>query len=333
MSAHTEPASEGASPLVSVVIPTYGRNEHLVEAVSSVTGQTYDGIELCIVDDGSPIPVSETLPDDSFEDIDSVTFVRHEQNRGANAARNTGIRTARGEYVAFLDDDDVWHETKIARQVAAFDAADSEVGVIYTGKRAAGPDGVTVTTPTAEGNVIKDLLTGESFGQFSSVMVDADVIDAAGLPDERFPAWQDREWFFRLAQHCHFAPVREVLTYRRVGLPDSITKKFEQKRDVAYPLFVEKHYPLAREYGRYYARTFVASLRTSLARSAVNAGRYGEARKYFCLAFAANPLYRPVHAHLLPSLGGKWTYQSAAFLRRLALREKPNDSSAPQNIS
>ena len=329
MSAHTETGNEEKGPvvrneegrpLVSVVIPTYGRNEHLPEAVASVAEQTYDAIELCIVDDGSPTPVSETLPESSVESIESVTFVRHGENRGANAARNSGIRTARGSYVAFLDDDDYWHETKISRQVDAFETGPSEVGVVYTGKRAEGPDGVTVTTPTAEGNVIRDLLSGESFGQFSSVMVRADVIDAAGLTDERFPAWQDREWFFRLAQHCHFTPIPETLTYRRVGLPDSITKKFEQKRDVAYPLFVEKHYPFAREYGRYYARTFLASLRTSLARSAVTAGRYREARKYFWLAFSANPLYRPAHLHLLPSLGGKWTYQPAAFIRRVAVK-------------
>lgn len=331
MSAHTEPATEETGPLVSVVIPTYGRNDHLTEAVESVVGQTYDTIELCIVDDGSPTPVSETLTDVSFDEIDSVTFVRHEQNRGANAARNSGIRTARGDYIAFLDDDDHWHETKIERQVSAFETSDSEVGVVYTGKRAEGPDGVTTTTPTAEGDVVRDLLSGASFGQFSSVMVDTDVIDAAGLPDERFPAWQDREWFFRLAQHCHFAPVPETLTYRRVGLPDSITKKFEQKRDVAYPLFVEKHYPLAREYGRYYARTFLASLRTSLARSAVTANRYREARKYFCLAFVANPLYRPAHPHLIPALGGKWTYKSAAFVRRLAVNREPADSSLSPN--
>ncbi len=305
-----------APPLVSVVLPTYGRNERLRAAVESVIDQTYGNIELLIVDDGSPTPITETLDDVSFDRLESVTFVRHNENRGANVARNTGIRVSNGKYIAFLDDDDRWHETKIARQVDAFAEADSEVGLVYTGLQATNSNGTSVTTPTAGGDVVKDLLVGKTFGQFSSVMVDADVIDAAGLLDERFPAWQDREWFFRLAQHCQFKPLQETLTYRRTGLPDSIGKNFERKRDVAYPLFVEKHYPLAREYGLYYARAFLASLRRTLGRSAIRAGQYREARRYFLLSFAANPLYQPVYVHLLASIGGKWTYKPAQFLRR-----------------
>lgn len=319
MDARTDATSEDVCPLVSVVIPTYGRNDHLPEAVQSVLDQTYSNIELFIVDDGSPTPVAETLPDLPFETLSAVTFIRHDENRGANVARNNGIRAATGEYIAFLDDDDRWHESKISRQVATFEESDEAVGVVYTGKRTDGPDGTTVMEPSAEGDVVEDLLVGEEFGQFSSVMVERDVIEAAGLPDERFPAWQDREWFFRLAQHCHFKPVPEILTYRRVGLPDRITRKFEERRDVAYPLFVEKHYPFAREHGLYYGRTFLASLRMNLARSAVRADQYERARNYFLLAFFANPLYRPVYPHLLASLGGKRTYELAATVRRKAM--------------
>jgi len=304
-----------SKPTVSVVIPTYGRAEHLPGAIETVTNQTYKNIELLVVDDGSPTPVVETLSAETMSEAD-MEIIRHDKNKGANVARNTGIRAATGEYLSFLDDDDRWHEDKLRRQVAAFAAASPSVGVTYTGKRTEGPDGTTVTTPTAEGWVLKDLLTGESFGQFSSVMVRTDVIDAAGLPDERFPAWQDREWFFRLAQHCQFKPVTETLTYKQVGLPDSITKQFGQKRDVAYPLFVEKHYSLAREHGTYYARTFLASLRTILARSAVRANRYREARKYFLRAFRANPFYRPLHPHLLASLGGRRSYESASRVQK-----------------
>ncbi|WP_336135426.1 glycosyltransferase family 2 protein [Natronomonas amylolytica] len=303
-------------PRVSVVIPTYNRSEYLPEAVESVVEQTYDSIELFIVDDGSPEPVAETLTGCDLDRLDSVTFIRHNENRGANVARNNGIRAATGEYVAFLDDDDRWHESKVSRQVETFESSAPEVGVVYTGKRTNSPAGTTVSAPTAEGDVVEDLLRGTNFGQFSSVMVGADAIEAAGLPDERFPAWQDREWFFRLAKHCHFKPVRETLTFRRGGTPNNITSNFEAKRDVAYPLFVEKHYPFAREHGLYLARMFLATMRRNLARSAVHAGRYQEARKYFLWAFLANPLFRPVYPDLIASLGGKWTYESASSLRK-----------------
>lgn len=311
--------TDGSSPLVSVVIPSYGRNDNLPEAIDSVIEQTYSPIELLIVDDGSPTPVTDTLPNLDFDRLDSTTFIRHNENRGANAARNSGIRAASGKYIAFLDDDDRWDETKISRQVEAFETGDSKIGVVYTGKKTTSPQGTTVTKPTMRGDVMKDLLTGESFGQFSSVMVRSAVIDEAGLPDERFPAWQDREWFFRLAQECHFEPIPEPLTYRQVGHGDRITTQFEKRRDIAYPLFVEKHYPLAKQYGIYYARTFLAALRTNLASSAVRANEYGEARKYYLLAFAANPLFRPAHKHVLASLGGKRTYDTAAKLRKKAI--------------
>ncbi|OYR41436.1 glycosyl transferase [Halorubrum sp. Eb13] len=313
---NTGSSTNQSQPLVSVVIPTYNRSEHLPDAVESVVEQTYDSIELFIVDDGSPKPVAKTLTDSDLDRLDSVTFIRHNENRGANVARNNGIRASKGKYVAFLDDDDRWHETKISRQVETFESSAPEVGVVYTGKRTDSPSGTMVTAPTAEGNVIKELLKGTNFGQFSSIMVAADAIDAAGLPDERFPAWQDREWFFRLAKHCHFKPVQETLTFRQGGVPGNITSNFEAKRDVAYPLFIDKHYDFAREHGLYLARMFLASMRRNLARSAVRAGRYREARKYFVWSFLANPLFRPLHPHLVASLGGKWTYESASLLRK-----------------
>lgn len=302
--------------LVSVIIPTYGRNETLPRAIKSVLQQTYDDIELIVVDDGSPTPVSETLPDISFDHLTSTTFIRHNKNRGANVARNNGIRSATGEYLAFLDDDDQWRETKISRQVDAFEASDQSVGVVYTGVRKYTPTGKTVQVPSAEGDVVKYLLTGGSFGQFSSVMVRHDAIENAGLPDERFPAWQDREWFFRLAQDYHFKSISEPLTIRETRRSDSITRNFEEKRDIAYPLFIEKHYPFAKEYGRYYARMFLASMRATLGSSAVIAGEYRQARKYFVLSFLANPFYRPVYTRLIASLGGKRTYKFASSTRK-----------------
>ncbi len=308
--------SDGGLPLVSVVIPTYGRNEHLPNALESVIDQCYPEIELLVVDDGSPEPITEAIGEYSFSELRSVTFIRHHRNRGANAARNTGIRAAEGEYIAFLDDDDSWHDEKISKQVKAFLSAPPDVGVVYNGKRTEHPNGTTIMNAEAEGDVLQALFRGVTFGQFSSIMVDADVIDTVGLPDERFPAWQDREWFFRLAKHCHFKPVPEILTYKQVGLSDNITKNFEAKRDRAYPLFLEKHYSLAREYGWYAARTFLATQRWILARSAVRAGEYKEARKYFVLAFLANPLYKQIYPHLVASVGGKWSYKAASVLRQ-----------------
>ena len=116
--------SNSDAPLVSVVLPTYDRPALVRKAVASVGAQTYPNVELLVVDDCSPTPVEQALEGLSLGPSIAVRVLRHEENRGGNAARNTGIRVAAGEYVAFLDDDDRWHPenrppgTSVSRIVA-----------------------------------------------------------------------------------------------------------------------------------------------------------------------------------------------------------------------
>lgn len=102
------------APLVSVVIPTYNRVGTILAAVRSVLDQDYAPLEVIVVDDAS----SDDTPHVLSAFADRVRYVRHESNRGASAARNTGIQTARGEYVAFLDSDDTWRSDKTSLQLA-----------------------------------------------------------------------------------------------------------------------------------------------------------------------------------------------------------------------
>ncbi len=88
------------------MIPTYGRPEFLEDAVRSVADQTYDPLELVVVDDCSPAPVETQFTEADLGELHNVRFLRHEENQGANAARNTGIRAGNGEFIAFLNDDD-----------------------------------------------------------------------------------------------------------------------------------------------------------------------------------------------------------------------------------
>ena len=115
------------SPKVTVVIATYNRADLLPRAVNSVLAQTYSDFELIIVDDCSTDgtdAVLQQLPDPR------IHHIRHESNRGAAAARNTGIAYARGEYVAFLDDDDECTPNRLSDQVSVLDS-NSEVGMVY----------------------------------------------------------------------------------------------------------------------------------------------------------------------------------------------------------
>ena len=121
-------------PAVSVVIPTHDRPDLLLRAVASVLAQTVTDLEVVVVDDGSARPVE--VHDDR------VTVLRHDTALGAPAARNTGVAASTGDVVAFLDDDDQWLPTKLARQLAVLEARDDvvlvgchheEAGLAYRG--------------------------------------------------------------------------------------------------------------------------------------------------------------------------------------------------------
>jgi glycosyltransferase involved in cell wall biosynthesis len=305
-------------PLISVILPTYNRPEYLISAAQAVTEQTYDSIELIVVDDNSSTPASEVLEDVGLDSLVRLRVVRHETNKGANAARNSGIRKANGEFIAFLDDDDRWEPQKLERQAQEFEDAGSNTGLVYTWIQYVNPDGSNrnTKTPNTRGDVTHALLTGKRVPEFSAVMVRAAVTEQAGLLDERFDSWQDREWYIRLSQHCRFQPVRELLTVRYMGHGDQITDNFERKRDETYPLFIRKHRPLAAEYGTFCERRFIAEHSRILAWSAIRNDHYGEARRLLLRALWYYPLSTESYMNLFASIGGKHTHRLAQRLKR-----------------
>ena len=111
-----------SSPLVSVIVPTYNRAEVISGAVESVLAQTYKNIEIVVVDDGSTDDTQAKL-----EEYAGRIRVVRQANRGPAAARNHGIQVALGEIIAFLDSDDLWLPTKLARQVALLTAGGDSV--------------------------------------------------------------------------------------------------------------------------------------------------------------------------------------------------------------
>jgi glycosyltransferase involved in cell wall biosynthesis len=105
-----------SQPLVTVIIPTYNREQYISEAIDSVLAQTYSNIELIIVDDGSTDNTIERLQTYGPK----LRYIQQE-NGGIGAARNAGIAQATGEFLAFLDSDDCWTPDKLTLQIAAFD--------------------------------------------------------------------------------------------------------------------------------------------------------------------------------------------------------------------
>ena len=115
------------NPLVSVIIPVHNRFELAYEAIESIIAQSYRPLELIIIDDDSDLPFQ---PQHISDVESSVILIRHEINKGPGAARETGRLAASGEFLAYCDSDDIWHEDKIAKQIAIL-KANPDVGMCY----------------------------------------------------------------------------------------------------------------------------------------------------------------------------------------------------------
>ena len=104
--------------LVSVIITTFGdRQDYLLEAINSVLNQTYDNIEIIVVDDNGQNTPAQISNESFLKNKENIIYYPLKENSGAQVARNTGIFVSRGKYIAFLDDDDIWDKEKIRKQV------------------------------------------------------------------------------------------------------------------------------------------------------------------------------------------------------------------------
>lgn len=305
----------GSNPLVSVVIPTYDRPA-VVRAVDSVRRQTYEPIELLVVDDCSPTPAADRLDTEDDRGLARFECIRHGENRGGNAARTTGIEAATGAYVAFLDDDDEWAPEKVERQVRALRSSAAEVA--YTGVRNVDGEGRTLSLRTHrfEGNVSERLLYGNFVGTFSCVMVSADAIGRVGLPDERLPCWQDWEYYLRLADEYEFVAVPEPLVIRHNASTGQISRSFVEKRETAYPHLRETIERIAAPKGRLVRRRALAALDHQLGYAALANGEYEDARRYLLRSVSRYPLSPKVYPYLLGALGGKRVYPALRRRKR-----------------
>lgn len=198
-------------PTVSVVMPTNRRSEYLAEAVSSVRAQSVPASEIILVDDGSPEPGLADIAHDL-----GVTYIR-QPPRGISAARNAGVAAARGDWIAFLDDDDVWHPDRLAAQLAAL-AARQDAIASYTGGWYMDAEGRRFGAGwSAPHSTSLAMLRGEvPFPRITTVLVRRDAAIANGGFRTDFEPTEDNEWMLRLLTLGEFAAADQALVgYRR----------------------------------------------------------------------------------------------------------------------
>ncbi|MDL0132508.1 glycosyltransferase family 2 protein [Halobacterium salinarum] len=268
MTKTTEP-----TPLVSVVIPTYERSEYLEGAIKTALGQTYDNIEIVVVDDGSSNQYADKI---AAEFSGSVKCVRHEENKGLSAARNTGIRESNGEYIAFLDDDDRWHKMKIARQVSALEK-DATAGLATCLVVSITPENEIVHCERSapSGDCSDEILINNKIGTPSRVLVRQECFEEIGVFDESLPTKQDWDFYLRLCQEWNVTAVEDHLCFRVIhDSMSSSSSALERDKNT----ILEKHEKRIRNSGLW--KQAKAAVSEEIGRSYLDEGELRKARNY-----------------------------------------------------
>ena len=201
--------SDGNNFLVSAIIPTHNRSRLLNRSINSVLNQTYSAVDCIVIDDGSTDNTTEVI--DEIKD-DRLIFFSHKSNKGASAARNTGIRNSNGEFIAFLDDDDEWLPTKLEKQVEILRNLPSKIGMVYcwmdyfeNGKL------IYEHHPKLRGSVFLEVLETQRLGGCPTLLVRKEVFDKIGLFDESLPRGNDGDFIRRVCREYEVDLVPEVL--------------------------------------------------------------------------------------------------------------------------
>lgn len=199
--------------LVSAVIPTYNYGHFVCEAVESALAQTYAPLEVIVVDDGSTDDTRDRLARYG----DRIRYVRQE-NQGLSAARNTGIREARGRWVAFLDSDDRWHPRRLELQMD-YAATNPGVGLVAADQLSGPFDGwPEVPEPgrvSARPVAMREMLVRSRFGP-GGVLARRDCFDAVGGFDTGLRSAEDRDMWIRIAAQFPVVKLEAPLWWYRL---------------------------------------------------------------------------------------------------------------------
>jgi glycosyltransferase involved in cell wall biosynthesis len=248
----------GAGPQVSVIIPVYDGSEHLAECLESVLNQTWHDYEVIVVDDGST--------DSSLSICQRYPGVRiiQQENRGQSAARNRGVREAKGEYIAFLDQDDRWYPERLATQIPILKRND-KYGMVYSNVDRIDEKGNMVERNFLDGvslqpkRTIMDCLAADMFILPGSVLIRKSIFDELGGFDERLSGYEDDDLFLRTFQRSRIFYIRDALIQWRIYPTSySYTDRMERSRRIYIKKLMEA-FPNSPEANTYYTRDLIAA--------------------------------------------------------------------------
>jgi glycosyltransferase involved in cell wall biosynthesis len=273
-------------PLISVVLPTYNSGRFLAAALDSALAQTYPNIEVIVINDGSTDDTVEVLARYPGR-VRSFT----QTNQGVSCARNRGVEKSRGEYIAFLDADDLWDPEKLTKQLPLFRTPDT--GMVYCGLDYIDEHGLSLGQSTlgAEGWVLKEIALLTSPGvptSGSTPLLRRNCLDSVGGFDENLSTSADWDLVRRIACRFRVAMVREPLVKYRQH-PSAMHRNIPIfEADMRYAMgkmFVDD----AAASVHALKRRCYANLHLTLAGSYLHAGAKGECAKHALRAMMSSP--------------------------------------------
>ncbi|MGA3083323.1 MAG: glycosyltransferase [Thermodesulfobacteriota bacterium] len=208
------------SPLVSVIVPTYNRSFFVLEAVDSIFKQTFKDFELIVVDDGSIDGTAEAL--NPYKGRLIYSFQDHQ---GVSTARNRGIQTARGKWVAFLDDDDLWLPEKLKTQIDFF--SKNPEGMICQTQEIWIRNGRRVNPREKHRKYSGDIFAPSlllCLVSPSAVMIQRELFEQVGCFDETLPACEDYDLWLRISAQFPIFLIDQPLVVKRGGHPDQLSR-------------------------------------------------------------------------------------------------------------
>jgi glycosyltransferase involved in cell wall biosynthesis len=303
------------NPKVSVIIPTYNRAKILPRTIESVLNQTFKDFELIIVDDGSTDNTKQTVGE--FQKRDSRVKYIWQENFGAPAGpKNTGIKNAKGKYIAFLDDDDEWLPEKLERQIKLFSNSSGNLG--FVGCNILVVEEKTkkiikkLKMPSYPKEIfLKKLLEGNFIFTSSSILIKREVLNKVGLFDTNLKYADDWDLWLRISENFSFDFVPEYLLkyyIHQKGITINL-KPFQE---------AEEHQYILEKYQKYYQKypsIYSIHLRKLASRYCAS-GKMKEGRKYYLSSIKTNPLNLKSYLYFSLSLLGEKIYRGLYNFRK-----------------
>jgi glycosyltransferase involved in cell wall biosynthesis len=304
-----------SGPFVSIIIPTYNRARLLGRAIHSILNQTYPNFEIIVVDDCSSDNTESVVR--SFCD-ERIQYIRHEENKGAVAARNTGIMAARGEYIAFQDSDDEWFSEKLEKQIRAFEFGPPDLGVVYTsfwliegGRKTYYPSSDVKQT---EGNMHHALLE-TNFVNTPTAVVRKECFEKAGM-FENLPRLQEWGLWLKISKHYCFKHINEPLV-NAYPQPDSISRNMNALI-VAREHILQRYFEEISKKPKLLRRHYFEIGTILCLNGEIEAGR-----SYFFKAMRTHPFNAKLFLSTLASIFGLSTYNKLAVIYLRAKAQEP----------